>query len=84
MTSISELSPARVAEFKAAIRRNQHELKVARNLMLDLLAKAYESDMDEDTYIHPKYYDYANDILSLANSRDDRLYKAIMKKEGLI
>ena len=77
MTSITELGPVRVSEFKKAIRASKKEAKVAKTLMLDLLAVAYESEI----LVHYKYYDRANDILSAATTRlnADALYKAIMK-----
>ncbi len=85
MLSITELSPVRVTEFKRAIRSSEREARVARQLMLDLLAKAYEVDIEEE-YIPYYYFDRANDILSFATDvgMRDALYKAIMKKEGLI
>ena len=77
MTSITELDPTRVSEFKKAIRLSKKEAKVARTLMLDMLAVAYESEI----LIAYVYYDRANDILSAAVTRlsADAVYKAIMK-----
>ena len=77
MTTITELGPVRVAEFKKAIRSSKREAKIARKLMLDILAAAYSSE----TLIHQVYYDRANEVLGAANTRltADILYKAIMK-----
>ena len=77
MLSITELGPVRVAEFKKAIRSSKREAKVARTLMLDILASAYSSEI----LIHQVYYDRANEVLNAANTKltADALYKAIMK-----
>ena len=82
MKSITELGPVRVAEFKKAIRSSKREAKVARTLMLDLLALAYDSEV----LIHHIYYARATEVLDTANTRiiADGLYKAIMKKQGLV
>ena len=77
MKSINELGPVKVAEFRAAIRASKREAKVARRLMLDILAAAYSSEI----LIHQVYYDRANDVLSYANAKltADALHAAIMK-----
>jgi len=82
MLSIKEITPVTVSEYNKMSRKSKVKAKQIRKLMLDLLAAAYE---DED-YIHPKYYDRANDILSIATDKahGEALFKAIMRKEGLL
>lgn len=62
MESIKELSPTRVSQLKKLCRKSNKNADALRNMMLDLLASAYE----EETYIPNFYYTRANDILSLA------------------
>jgi len=82
MHSIKDITRETVSDYNKMSRKNKKKAKEIRKLMLDLLALAYE---DED-YIHPKYYDRANDILSIATDKahGEALYKAIMRKEGLL
>ena len=80
MTSITELTPVKVYEYKRAITASGKQADVIRSLMLDLLAKAY----DGTDFIHFSYYDRANDLLNTATCRSERLFKAIMRKEGLV
>ncbi len=78
MLSIKELTPVTVCEYNKMSRHSCKKAKEVRTLMLDLLAKAYEGD----ECIKDKYYNRANDILSIATQKyqGERLYKAIMKE----
>ena len=65
MTCIQELNEAKTKEFKSAVRTDIKQCKIAVALMLDLLARAYESEI----LIHQIYFDRANDILSMGQTR---------------
>jgi len=65
MLSITELSRDRFNELRRTITTSDKNTKKLRSLMLDLLAKAYESE----SYIAPRYFDRANDLLSISTNR---------------
>ncbi len=65
MLSITDITPVTVSEYNKMSRKSSKRSREIRQLMLDLLAQAYESD----EFIHGKYFTRANDILSLATNK---------------